>query len=50
MLAVSGSDWPSVTVGMLGVDLGALGFWVEGLAMLEVMVDQAEKLAAKVGC
>jgi oligoendopeptidase F len=49
MLAAGGSDWPSATVGKLGVDLGDPGFWAQGLALLEGMVERAEKLAERVG-
>ncbi len=45
MLAAGGSDWPSTIAGTLGVDLADPGFWAQGLALLEEMVAQAEKLA-----
>jgi oligoendopeptidase F len=49
MLAAGGSDWPASIVGKLGVDLADPGFWAQGLALLEKMVVQAEKLADDAG-
>ncbi|MGO9308901.1 MAG: M3 family oligoendopeptidase [Spirochaetia bacterium] len=49
MLAAGGSDWPSTNVGKLGVDLGDPGFWAQGLALLEGMVERAERLAERGG-
>jgi oligoendopeptidase F len=49
MLAAGGSDWPAAIVRALGVDLADPGFWAQGLALLEGMVDQAEALAASAG-
>ena len=45
MLAAGGSDWPEKLVKPLGVDLTDLGFWANGLQMLDGMVADAEKLA-----
>ena len=44
MLAAGGSDWPSRLVAPLGVDLTDPGFWAQGLAGLEQMVAQAERM------
>ncbi len=48
MLTAGGSDWPHEIVKPLGVDLTDPGFWKHGLAILDEMVTQAEKLAAQV--
>jgi oligoendopeptidase F len=45
MLAAGGSDWPGEIVKPLGVDLADPGFWAKGLALLEGMVNDAERLA-----
>ena len=44
MLAAGGSDWPSRLVAPFGVDLADPGFWAQGLASLEQMVAQAERM------
>ncbi|HEV2121679.1 MAG TPA: M3 family metallopeptidase, partial [Chloroflexota bacterium] len=46
LLEAGGSDWPHTLVGRLGVDLTDLGFWKRGLAAIEDLVEQAERLAA----
>ena len=46
LLEKGGSDWPHTLVGRLGVDLTDLGFWKRGLAAVEDLVEQAERLAA----
>lgn len=46
LLAAGGSDWPHALVGRLGIDLTDLGFWKQGLAEIEALIDQAEALAA----
>jgi oligoendopeptidase F len=45
MLSRGGSDWPHEIVKPLGVDLKDLGFWHNGLQMLDDMVADAERLA-----
>lgn len=49
MLGAGSSDWPHTLVGTLGVDLQDPGFWKQGVAILDDMVKDAEKLAAEVG-
>jgi oligoendopeptidase F len=46
MLAAGGSDWPHSIVKRLGVDLGDLDFWHNGLQILDDMVAEAEQLAS----
>jgi oligoendopeptidase F len=46
MLTAGGSDWPHEIVKGLGVDLSDLGFWHNGLQILDDMVGEAEQLAA----
>lgn len=48
LLEAGGSDWPHVLVGRLGVDLTDTRFWHEGLQAIEVLIAQAEALAAQV--
>ncbi len=48
MLAMGGSDWPHAIVNPLGVDLTDPDFWKLGLAELEKMVIEAERLAEQV--
>ena len=48
LLAAGGSDWPHVLVGRLGIDLRDPGFWDRGLDAVEVLVAEAEALAARV--
>ena len=45
MLSAGGSDWPHELVKPLGVDLTDLGFWNDGLQILDDMVTKAEGLA-----
>jgi oligoendopeptidase F len=45
MLAAGGSNWPREIVNPLGVDLTDLGFWHQGLQILDGMVAEAERLA-----
>jgi oligoendopeptidase F len=47
MLASGGSEAPHVLVGKLGVDVTDPGFWELGLRLLGEMVQEAEKLAAR---
>ncbi|MGB3545167.1 M3 family oligoendopeptidase, partial [Rubrivirga sp.] len=47
LLAAGGSDWPHVLVGRLGIDLKDPGFWDRGLDAIEVLVAEAEGLAAR---
>ncbi|WP_420454836.1 M3 family oligoendopeptidase [Rubrivirga sp.] len=47
LLAAGGSDWPHVLVGRLGIDLRDPGFWDRGLDAIEVLVAEAEALAAR---
>ncbi len=49
MLRAGGSDWPHEIVKPLGVDLKDPGFWDQGLAILDEMVSDAEKLAQELG-
>ena len=49
LLAAGGSDWPHELLRPLGVDLKDPGFWDQGLALLEDMVSQAERLARDAG-
>ena len=49
MLAAGGSDWPHEIVRPLGVDLTDLGFWHQGLEILDRWVGDAEKLAQSAG-
>ena len=49
MLSAGGSDWPHDLMKPLGVDLTDPGFWNEGVALVEQMVSDAEKLAAEIG-
>ena len=49
MLSAGGSDWPHDLMKPLGVDLTDPGFWNEGVALVEQMVSDAEKLAAELG-
>ncbi len=46
LLASGGSDWPHVLVGRLGIDLKDPEFWDRGLDAVEVLVAEAEALAA----
>lgn len=46
LLEAGGSDWPHELVKPLGVDLTDRGFWKQGLAAVEGLVEQAERLAA----
>jgi oligoendopeptidase F len=45
MLTQGGSNWPHAIVKPLGVDLTDVGFWSEGLRILETLVIEAEGLA-----
>jgi oligoendopeptidase F len=45
MLAAGGSDWPHKLVKPLGVDLTDASFWQQGLAILDGLVGEAERLA-----
>mgnify|MGYP006275632569 FL=1 len=45
LLRAGGSDWPHHLVAELGVDLTDTSFWQQGLAEIEVLIDQAEDLA-----
>lgn len=45
MLRAGGSDRPENIVGKLGLDITRPDFWNQGLAAIENMVEQAEKLA-----
>ena len=49
MLGAGSSDWPHTLVSTLGVDLQDPDFWKQGVAILDGMVKDAEKLAAEVG-
>ena len=49
MLSAGGSDWPHQIVAEVGVDLQDPDFWKKGVAILDDMVKDAEKLAAEVG-
>ncbi len=49
LLASGGSDAPHVLLANLGVDVTDPGFWELGLRLLDEMVDEAERLAAKLG-
>jgi oligoendopeptidase F len=46
LLSAGGSNWPEALVRPLGVDLQDPDFWTRGLAMIEDLVRQAEKMAA----
>jgi len=46
LLEAGGSDWPHVLVGKLGVDLKDHTFWQRGLASIERLVGEAERLAS----
>ncbi len=46
LLRSGGSDWPHILVGRLGVDLTDLGFWKNGLASIEKLIDEAESMAS----
>ncbi|WP_440999375.1 M3 family oligoendopeptidase [Fodinibius sp. SL11] len=48
MLRAGGSDWPEHIVGKLGLDITQPDFWDNGLAAIEVMIEQAEELAKKI--
>ena len=48
LLASGGSDWPHVLVGRLGIDLKDPEFWDRGLDAVEVLVAEAEALAAQI--
>lgn len=48
MLSAGGSDWPENIVGKLGLDITQPDFWDNGLAAIEKMIEQAEKLAKKI--
>ncbi len=46
LLEAGGSDWPEALVKPLGVDLTDPAFWHKGLAMIEQLVEEAERMAA----
>lgn len=48
MLRAGGSDWPQNIVGKTGLDITRPDFWKRGVAAVEGMVDQAEKLAQSI--
>ena len=49
LLRAGGSDWPHVLVGRLGIDLQDPGFWQQGLAAIEALIDEAEQAADAMG-
>lgn len=48
MLRAGGSDWPENIVGKLGLDITQPDFWDNGLAAIQKMIEQAEKLAKQI--
>lgn len=48
VLAAGDSDWPQNILAKVGVDLGDLNFWNEGLAAVSALVEQEEALAKEV--
>lgn len=49
LLRAGGSDWPHALVGRLGIDLRDSGFWHQGLAAIEALIDEAERAAEAAG-
>ncbi|CAN5605407.1 M3 family oligoendopeptidase [soil metagenome] len=45
LLAEGGSDWPHNLLAPFGIDLNDPDFWQEGLAAIEALIDEAERLA-----
>ena len=48
VLAAGDSDYPDQILAKVGVNLSDPGFWNEGLAALESLIEQEEALAARV--
>lgn len=45
LLTAGGSDWPHHLISKMGLDIQEKGFWLNGLALFEKMVAEAEELA-----
>lgn len=45
LLSAGGSDWPHQLISKMGLDIKEKGFWLNGLALFEKMVTEAEELA-----